>query len=262
MKIKIIHAPSQKEPYVILEKPSGLPTAPLNQQDENNALFQAICLYPELKEVTGKKPVEYGLIHRLDTVTRGLVLIAQTQSFYDYIINQQNLNLFTKTYSAICKYNLENAQKLTGFPPAQKIIFESGKQYEIKSMFRPFGQGNKEVRPVTNLSNQAAQKKVGKPVEYKTNITIKDVKGEYCSVECKIKAGFRHQVRNHLAWIGLPIVNDSLYNCESVGTENEIDFIASGLEFYYPEGDLNSYELLHLDLNQARLPIPPSGLKR
>lgn len=262
MQIKIIHAPTEKEPFVILEKPNGLPTAPLNPKDENNALCQAVSIYPELKNVTGKKSIEYGLIHRLDTVTRGLILIAQTQDFYDYIIKQQDEALITKTYSAICKYNPENAQKLTAFPPAIKIKLEVGKEYEIKSMFRPFGKGNKEVRPVTKDSNEAALKKVGKPVEYTTKIKITDVKGEYCSVECKITAGFRHQVRNHLAWIGLPIVNDYLYNCESLETENEIDFIANGLEFYYPEGDLNSYELLHLDLNQARLPIPPSGLKR
>ena len=68
---------------------------------------------------------------------------------------------------------------------------------------------------------------------YETTIKIISANKEknQCEVLCKISKGFRHQVRNHLAWIGLPVINDPVYNCESIGTEKEIEFEAVKLEF-------------------------------
>ena len=59
MKITVIHQPTKTEPYVILNKPAGLPAAPLNEGDDC-ALNQAIEIFPQIKTVKGKKEIEYG----------------------------------------------------------------------------------------------------------------------------------------------------------------------------------------------------------
>ena len=47
---------------------------------------------------------------------------------------------------------------------------------------------------------------------------------------CKISAGYRHQVRCHLAWLGLPVIGDKLYNRNM--KKSSLMFSAVGLEFY------------------------------
>lgn len=243
--ITFIKKNDEKTPYVVIYKPSGLPSAPLSENDKNNAFSFAVENCSQLLNVNGRKAVEHGLLHRLDNVTSGLLLIASTQEFYDYMLEEQELGRFTKTYSAVCNIIPNNAEVLGGFPPAMNIEekIEVGKEFSICSMFRPFGEGNKSVRPVTKASNMAALKKVGKKIEYITNVKIISIKENTVEVECKITAGFRHQIRNHLAWIGLPIKNDGVYNSSCLGCTEKIEFCATGLEFYYPKGDLNSYVL-------------------
>ena len=75
-------------------------------------------------------------------------------------------------------------------------------------------------------------KKIGKLKLYKTNIKILKTTEENVEVICSITQGFKHQVRCHLAWCGLPIIGDKVYN--PYATENEeFLFEACGLEFEY-----------------------------
>lgn len=251
-KIEIISEPNND--FVVIYKPQGLPSAPLLENDLNNALCQAESLFPEIKTVSGLKKIEHGLLHRLDTETEGLILIAKNQEFYDFMQKEQKEGRFIKTYKAECISILESENK-EGYPPLQKDFKSdllSGKTIEISSYFRHYGKEQKEVRPVTIFSGKAALKKIGKQKEYATKVELLE-KYEYkcesvgenanktatisenryearCILECTISAGFRHQVRSHLAWIGFPIVGDALYN--PFYKENEkLKFKATKLEF-------------------------------
>lgn len=245
MNIEIIKEPTENKPYLIIYKPSGLPSAPINEQDKNNAFSQAAQLFPELLQVKGIKEIEHGLLHRIDTVTSGLLIIAASQKCYDFLIEKQRNNQILKTYSAICQFDSNNYE---GFPIIEKkSSFKEGESFTISSYFRPFGVGRKEVRPVTVDSNKAALNKIGKQILYQTQVYIKKIINEKeVLVECKITNGFRHQVRAHLAWYGLPIKNDSVYNQiykqDKKNAEEQIMFSATKIEFEYPERDLNSYD--------------------
>lgn len=240
-KIKILHSPTKNEPYLIIDKPRGLPSAPLFLDDEC-ALTFAIQNFPEIKNVKGKKSIEAGLVHRIDTETRGLLLIATNQEFYDKICLEQTNGRFYKTYSAYCDGEIKGKSIKTiieGFPKLdpslenkinslKKLTNESSLVLTISSTFRPYGQKNKEVRPVNEFSGKAAVKKSGKKV-YITEIILKKEMNGFLA-QCKIKEGYRHQVRCHLAWIGLPIKGDILYNRYSKKSDNFL-FYATGLEF-------------------------------
>lgn len=235
-KIRIISAPSKEKPYVIIYKPHGLPSAPLSESDTENALSNAAELFPEINNVHGRKEIEKGLIHRLDTVTAGVLLIATTQEFFDKMIQLQNDGKFIKYYKATCDINAENVLHFAGFPRfSGKMCYKLQENEEIKitSFFRPFGIGSKEVRPVTEDSGKAALKKIKNPVEYTTDIKIISIDKEKnrCEVLCKIARGYRHQVRCHLSWIGLPVVNDAVYNANAISAENEIEFEAVELRW-------------------------------
>lgn len=231
-KIELLNTPSKENPFLIISKPSELPTAPLSAQDTNNALYLAAQTFPEILGVNGKKEIEHGLIHRIDTVTEGLILIATTQNAYENFINQQKNNNFIKYYTAVCQNQKNNLQ---GFPPfLQNRDFDSEKTFSISSYFRYFGQGRKEVRPVPieNL-NKTQQKKVEGTSIYTTNVKIISQQNDTVKVECNITKGFKHQVRCHLCWANLPIKNDPVYNQNAEKSE-QIKFYASKLQFLHP----------------------------
>ena len=247
--IKIISEPTPDKPFLVIYKPSSIPSAPLKEDDKDNAFSYAAKLFPELLEVSSspeRKPIEHGLIHRIDNVTSGLLLIAATQDFYDSLITEQKNGNFYKTYSAECEDFIQNAQQLEGFPPLTKDLqavhnsIVSRNDACISSFFRNYGKGGTEVRPVTKDSNAAALKKLGKLVEYTTQIKQTQNHNSTITVECRISSGYRHQVRCHLAWLGFPIIGDSLYNAHykinTAQTSDPIEpikFSATKLEFTY-----------------------------
>lgn len=207
---------SEQADFLVVFKPAGLPSAPITADDTENVFALAARDYPELLQVQGRKEVEHGLLHRLDTVTQGLVIIARTQTGYDKLQELQKQNKIIKTYTALCQYEPENAQQLTGFPPIQTVTPQDlpGSARNIESYFRPYGDGRKQVRPVTQSSGPAALKKLEKKVVYSTKVMITGKENELVRVECQITNGYRHQIRCHLAWIGLPIAGDPLYNAK------------------------------------------------
>ena len=246
LQIKIIHEPDSQKPFVIIDKPAGLPSAPLSDLDTNNAFWQAVQLFPQLLDVQGKKSVEHGLLHRLDTATAGLIIIAATQECYDFLQEEQKENRIIKTYTAEC--GLLRYARNDGWPLCNDTVFEpvEGQKFKITSYFRPYGPGRKEVRPVFPKDSETALKKVEKKVLYTTNITIQKINkaNNTAIVECTITNGYRHQVRSHLAWCGLPVINDVIYNEDAKNKKSteQMHFCASKIQFEYPRGDLNSYD--------------------
>ena len=246
--IQIIHLPSKEEPFLILNKSANLASAPLYEGDKNSAFYFAAKAFPELLNIKGRKECEHGLLHRLDTRTEGLLLIASSQEFYDFIQEEQKSGGFIKKYRAICSIDFNNAEKLEGYPPLRtgkkeiENAFEKNNDLLLSSYFRNYGQNLKAVRPVTEDSGKAALKKLGKKTEYTTEVKILNLNLDENKAicQCKIKAGYRHQVRCHLSWAGLPVKGDELYNFEShekfmQGEKLEkLEFYACGLEFINP----------------------------
>lgn len=237
--IRVISSPSKENPFVVIYKPHNLPSAPLLENEKNNALYEASLLFPEINSVKGRKEIEKGLVHRLDTVTSGLILIATDQAFYDGILEIQKENGFIKSYRAQCNVIPDTNQVLPGFPKNLNKSSDLLKCNDIvyaKSFFRGYGEGLKEVRPVTENSGFSALKKLKNKVEYETKIQILSKQREMASVVCTISKGYRHQVRCHLAWSGLPVINDPLYNPynKEKNITEDILFEACSFEFIHP----------------------------
>jgi len=106
--------------YLIVKKEAHLPTAPLRPDDES-LLSIVIKDFPDVACVEGKKNVEKGLIHRIDTETTGLVLVARNQQTYDFFQNEQKNNRIKKYYTAFCDVKNIPVNTQNGFPPFLKI---------------------------------------------------------------------------------------------------------------------------------------------
>lgn len=226
--------------FVVIDKPAGLPSAPLKAGEKNNALAQIVETFPSAAGFYGKKRIEGGLVHRLDTATRGLLLAALTQSAFENFEAQQKNGSFVKYYCAYC----DAYGAASSFSPTKTLPFY------IESRFRPYGEGRKKVKPVFEHAGKFDIKKAGTTV-YRTEIIsvnmlnddekdtfvqsgFSDIK-KSARVLCRINRGFRHQVRAHLASIGLPVIGDALYNPAYADKPNSrLWFFASALQFNHP----------------------------
>ena len=225
------HTFALERDYFIAYKPPGMHTARLDNSPDNTLFDWACGQFPEIAELPGRKEGEGGLLHRLDYETQGLVLFARTRTGMESLLEQQKKGKLFKEYSALtAKYE----KALPGFP-AEKP------ESPIKSAFRPYGPGRKAVRPVVHEGQEVGRQYTTKILETRSlalGITV---------FRLGISTGFRHQIRSHLAWLRLPILNDRLYGGCPYG-KGFLGLRAISLSFIDPgTGKEQTYSILPLD---------------
>jgi 23S rRNA pseudouridine1911/1915/1917 synthase len=234
--------------FIIVYKPPRMHSAPLSRSMEKTILDWCSIEFPEIAELPGRKTGEGGLLHRLDYETHGLMLLAKTISGMETLLNQQRKGKIFKEYSALAA---EGKTVLRGFPPGSPRFPDNNScGVEIISAFRAYGPGRKSVRPV--LIDSAKDEK-----QYNTEILeTSTISGEALprclSFRLRISRGFRHQIRSHLAWLGWPILNDSLYGGLAYET-GLLALRAASISFFDPaSGEERSYSIPSLGINEIR----------
>lgn len=226
----------ETDSFLIVEKPSGLPTVPLARDPKGPSLLnQLSSSYPEVAKGKGRQAHEGLVLHRLDTDTCGLVLVARDGSSFSRLQEAQMEGRLSKTYLAVVSLQ----SPLEGFPPSPPHFPIKG-NVVIGSRFRAYGVGRRAVRPVVAESHRFAKEKSG-TVDYTTKVEHFGMDGlGHHLVGCRLEKGFRHQIRSHLAWTGYPIVGDRLYGGE---VADILHLAAVGLEFPHPlDGSLVRFD--------------------
>ena len=249
-RIKILF---ENQNFLIVFKERGIATAPLSfdQFENNNILSKIVKLYPDVQNVKNSlKECEYGLVHRIDTDTKGIVLIARNTQTWNFFRKIQSANLFKKEYLAFC---YKNPDLQEGFPICP---FQLKKDQIITSKFRHYGPKSAQVRPVLlDSGNTFASKKASDKI-YSTKILnfenlSEKGENEKFRIKCSITQGFRHQVRCHLAWLGFPVIADKVYGFQDKiesRIESQMQFYATALEFPEPNFDgSSSSKILRFD---------------
>lgn len=219
-------------------------------------------------QVRGKKAIEAGLLHRLDTDTRGLVLFAKDQKVYDFLAARQEAGQMIKTYCAFVEPKLSLIMEYNGYgfdvtelsalkelSAAQRRIAVQERiaaklPLTLESQFRNFGPGAKRVAPVFPGSRhykkdgrlymtviEAVEALPSPPQGGEQYALFQNNDGQsLVRVRCRLSRGYRHQVRAHLAAAGLPIVGDPLYAPQGVEAPPvSLQLYAVSLEFPDPE---------------------------
>jgi 23S rRNA pseudouridine1911/1915/1917 synthase len=203
----------ETEDFAVVFKPPRMHCAPLGSKENNNdtLLDWYAKSFPPIMDLSGRKEGEGGLLHRLDFETQGLVLFAKNRQSLEDLLIQQKQGTLIKEYSAVCQ---KRDPESDGFEVSP--IRRLQPPLVIESYFRPYGPGRKQVRPVTEekLKGRELAKDAG--ACYRTEITgfekkQTDSPEELYHFTIRLRRGFRHQIRCHLAWIGFPVLNDPLY---------------------------------------------------
>lgn len=168
----------QDESLVIVDKPPGMPSHPLRPGELGCAANGLLARYPEMGG-TGYDDRQPGLVNRLDNDTSGLLLAARSPEAFAALRSALEGGAIDKRYLA-----------LVSEPVRPQTI-------ELSLAPSPRHRARVEVNPL------------GRPAET-TVESCRDF-GELYVLEVRASRAYRHQVRAHLAAIGVPIVGDALY---------------------------------------------------
>jgi 23S rRNA pseudouridine1911/1915/1917 synthase len=144
---------------------------------------------------SGDKPLEGGLVHRLDNGTSGALLIARSRGAFEKLRDAIRAGRIARRYQALVAGALE-------------------KRIEIDV---PIAHHAKNPRKMIVGDRGSANPKRAGRVAMTMVEPIRRV-GEFTLVSVVPKTGSRHQIRVHLAEVGHPIVGDTLYD----GPESEM----------------------------------------
>ena len=176
----------ERPEFVVVNKPAGMPSAPLDMGERGTLCSALLARYPEMRGV-GYRAREPGIVHRLDTQTSGLVLAARSTDAFTRLSHALELESLRKRYLAVV---------------APTPIDDSG---EISRALAPDSAHPERVRVLEpgELSGYARHKV--------TRYRLQRVAAGRALLELSVGSAFRHQIRAHLAAIGHPIVGDAVY---------------------------------------------------
>lgn len=179
----------EDEHLLVINKPSGMPSAPLHYDEENTAVHHALAHFPGLPRTHPKEP---GLLHRLDTGTSGCLAFAKTQSSFDFYKSSWKSGQVRKLYLAQIDRPLQER------PPLEIQL--------------PLGHDCKSSKRMCVVSDRNASRIRGKALPAQTRIVeVHPLDEGRFEVLIEITTGVMHQIRAHMAHIGAPLLGDLIY---------------------------------------------------
>lgn len=202
----------EDEHFIALNKPSGIVTQPGDKHWHDSLLNGAFSRWGTILQNLGKKR-DFGLLHRLDKGTSGVVLIALSIDAYSELRAQFENRTIQKTYLTLANGYLT--------PPEGRCelrILEH--QREGKKRAQVIHPHQLPPSPVSHRKERQGQSRAGGKVavkgqkavtQYHTLDHVHTAHGIVSLLQCKPHTGRLHQIRAHLSALNAPVLGDFEY---------------------------------------------------
>ena len=183
----------EDDDIIVLSKQAGLICHPANEYKDNTLVNALIHRYGinGLCDVQGESD-RYGIVHRLDSDTSGLMLAAKTNEAGLALMDQIGNREVDRHYMALVHGIIAPDNGLIDVP-----IMRNPR--DRKTMSAGDGPSSREAITTFNV------------IERFEGDGVSD---GYTLIECKLYTGRTHQIRVHMQYIGHPIVGDPTYNAK------------------------------------------------
>lgn len=193
VKFGVIH---RDESFIVIDKPPGLVVHPGAGNPDGTLVNGLLEVFPELEALP-----RAGLVHRIDKLTSGLLLVARTPSSYQQLVRAMARRDIARTYDGIVNGVLVGGGTIDAAvarDPTQRTrmcIAKSGRKavthYRVKKRFRA-----------------------------------------HTLVEFKLETGRTHQIRVHMSSLRYPIVGDIRYGGRRLLPSTPSDKLVTALDSF------------------------------
>lgn len=187
MDLKIAY---EDESVLIIDKPAGLVVHP-GSGNYTGTLLNGVAYYlkqqnPNLDENSLPR---YGLVHRIDKNTSGLLLIAKTAQAATYLAKQFFDHTIQRKYIALVWGDFKENDGT--------VVAHVGRNQRYRKLFEAYPEGEHGKEAVTHYS----------VLERFNYVTL---------IECVLETGRTHQIRVHMKHIGHALFGDSTYGGDKI----------------------------------------------
>ena len=194
----------EDDDVIVVNKPSGLVVHPAPGHPDGT-LVNALLFHcgASLSGVGGA--LRPGIVHRIDRDTSGLIIAAKNDYAHQFLSAQLADHTLARTYECIVVGNLREDRGTVDAPIARDSR-------------------DRKRMAVVNGGRRAV-----------THWTVLARYPGYTHVQCRLETGRTHQIRVHMAYLGHPILGDTVY-----GSKKPVPGLtgqclhAAGLQFIHP----------------------------
>ena len=180
--LKVIY---EDDDIVVIEKSADMVVHPGIGQDSGTLVNALLFRYPQMIDMQDDPRAEgrMGIVHRLDKDTSGLMVTAKHINALEHLMAQFKARTVEKYYLALLERPPKTASGTIDAP-----ISRDPKQRKRMGVVRD-----------------------GKPAITEYEVIDETFRDGRCLVKIQIHTGRTHQIRVHMAFIGCPIVGDTVY---------------------------------------------------
>ncbi len=165
----------EDDEIIVINKPAGMLVHP-GSGNPDNTLLNGLLAHNETQALLPRA----GIVHRLDKLTSGLMVVAKTSNAYNSLVNQLKEHTVTRQYIALVKGVLTQDNRID----------------------MPIGRHQK------NRTKMAVSVNGKRAV---TNFRIMENFKHYTCIKVDLETGRTHQIRVHMHYVGYPLLGDPVY---------------------------------------------------
>ncbi len=171
-----------KEPGMVVHPGSGNP---------GGTLVNAVAFYLKQKnpDIDETELARFGLVHRIDKNTSGLLVMAKTPKAMTHLAKQFFDHTVHRRYVALVWGDFEEQEGT--------VIAHVGRHQRFRKMFTTYPEGEHGKDAITHY----------KVLEKFNYVTL---------IECRLETGRTHQIRVHMQYLGHPLFNDETYGGDRI----------------------------------------------
>jgi 23S rRNA pseudouridine1911/1915/1917 synthase len=175
---------------MMLNKPAGMVVHP-GSGNYTGTLLNGVAWYLQQQNpgISEELLPRFGLVHRIDKNTSGLLVLAKTDKAMRQLAKQFFDHTVKRQYVALVWGDVEK-EKGT-------IVAHVGRHQRFRKLFEAYPEGDHGKEAITHY----------KVLERFGYVTL---------VECVLETGRTHQIRVHMKYIGHPLFNDDFYGGDKI----------------------------------------------
>ena len=185
-----LHIVYEDDAVMVLNKPAGMVVHP-GSGNYTGTLLNGVAWYlqQQLPDLTESLLPRFGLVHRIDKNTSGLLVLAKKDSAMRHLAKQFFDHTVQREYRALV---WGDVQKDSG-----TIKAHVGRNLRHRKLFEAYPEGDHGKDATTHYT----------VLERFNYVTL---------VSCVLETGRTHQIRVHMKYLGHPLFNDDFYGGDKI----------------------------------------------